>query len=142
YDAPVIPMVAFSPNAETVYVPFQATTPTGGTGTSQVLACPTAGSGTGGCQQRWKSPTLDGVVRYVIPYNQGTRIAAISDTKIWFLNDADGTVANPGGEPASSSGQLTIVGVQPGAGTDFYVLAAGPQSYPTEIIAFDQAENG
>jgi hypothetical protein len=142
YDTPVIPMVAFSPNAETVYVPFQAATASGGSGTSQVLACPTAGSGTTGCQQRWKSPVLDGVVRYVIPYNEGTRIAAISDTKIWFLNDADGTVMNPGGVPATSSGQLSIVGVQPGAGPDFYVLAAGPQSYPTEIIAFDQAENG
>src|SRR5205807_1210164 len=55
YDTPVIPMVAFSPNAETLYVPFQAISPSGGSGTSQVLACPTAGSGTGGCQQRWKS---------------------------------------------------------------------------------------
>jgi hypothetical protein len=138
YDAPIVPNVAFSPNAQTMYIPYQ----TSNGAQSGVMACSTTGSTTGCSPQRWKSPLVDGVIRYVIPYAGGSRIAAISDTSIWFLDNNNGTILNPFGVPTVAGGSLTIAAIQPGNGPDFYILNTAPSSFPSEIIAFDQAENG
>jgi hypothetical protein len=141
YNTPIIPNVAFDPTAATVYVPYSASG-TSGAGKSGVYACPTSGSGNG-CPYRWKSGLVDGMIRYVIPFAKGTRVAAISDTSVWFLNDLDGSILNPGGLPTTSSGSLVISAIQVGKMSDFYMLNASPgSSFASEIVAFDQAENG
>jgi hypothetical protein len=137
FDAPVVPNVAFSPNAQTIYIPYSTSSGT----QSGVMACPTTGTGTG-CTPRWKSPLVDGVILYVVPYANGSRIAAISATSIWFLDNNDGSILNPFGVPTVAGGSLTIAAIQPGNGPDFYILNTAPSSFPSEIIAFDQAENG
>lgn len=134
------PQVAFSPDTRTIYIAFPIL---GSSGQSGVMACGTQGGGAG-CTPRWRSPALDGVIQYLIAFGGGTKVAAISANKVWFLEESTlpsaGSIMNPGGLPTAVSGQLTISGLQPGLGSDFYVLGGTP--FATEIIAFDTPSNG
>jgi hypothetical protein len=131
------PGAGFSPDGRTIYVvsPVQ-----GAPSQSMVFACGTQCGGGNGCAQRWRSSPLSDVVMYVIPFAGGTRIAAISTNKVWFLDNNSGAVLNPSGNPTGVSGQLTVSGAQVGLGTDFYLLAGAP--FATEIISWDNAANG
>lgn len=134
------PQVAFSPDGRTIYVavPVQ-----GNDLQSAVIACGTQGGGAG-CTPRWRSPNLEGLVRYLIPFAGGTKVAAISDNKVWFLDESSttgaGQLLGPGGVPTPLSGQLQVSGAQAGLGSDFYLLGGAP--FATEIIAFDSPANG
>jgi hypothetical protein len=140
FDVMNPPQVAFSPDTRTIYiaVPVQ-----GDTTSSAVIACGTQGGG-GGCTQRWRSPNLPGIVRYILPFGNGTKIAAIGSQQIWFLEESSmptaGSLLNPSGMGTSVSGQLVVSGAQGGLGSDFYLLAGTP--FATEIIAFDTPTNG
>lgn len=134
------PQVAFSPDGRTIYIPVPVQ---GNDLQSAVIACGTQGGGAG-CTPRWRSPNLEGLVRYIIPFAGGTKVAAISDNKVWFLDESStvgaGQLLGPAGLPTALSGQLTVSGAQPGLGSDFYLLGGAP--FATEIIAFDTPSNG
>lgn len=140
------PQVAFSPDGRTIYIAV----PVQGQGNaSAVIACGTQGGG-GGCTPRWRSPNLDAIVRYLIPFAGGTKVAAIATDRIWFLEESStaqrGAVLNPGGLPTTVSGNLFVCGAQAGFGSDFYLFACPDRgmnpTFATEIIAFDNAANG
>jgi hypothetical protein len=107
------------------------------------MACGTQGSGSS-CVPRWRSPTLDGLVRFLIPFAAGTKIAAISENMIWFLEESSmptaGQVLNPSGVPTAAAGTQLISGAQAGLGSDFYLFTGTP--FATEIIGFDTPSNG
>jgi len=142
------PNVGFSPDARTIYISVPVLNQPS---QSSVMACGTQGAQVG-CQMRWKSPVLDGIVRFIIPFASGSKIAAISENKIWFLEESSqptaGSVLNPSGVPTTTAGQLFVNGVQTGLSSDFYLLNAPPPpnqntlSFATEIIAFDTPANG
>ncbi len=142
------PNVGFSPDARTIYISVPIMdSPT----QSSVIACGTQGSGVG-CTPRWRSPPLDGIVRFIIPFASGSKVAALSENKVWFLEESSmptaGSVLNPSGVPSAASGTLLVNGVQTGLSSDFYLLTAPPSpnvntlTFATEIIAFDTPANG
>ncbi|MBL8955824.1 MAG: hypothetical protein JNK82_33935, partial [Myxococcaceae bacterium] len=121
------PQVGMSPDARTVYISVPILDqPT----KSKVIACGTQGMQSG-CQQRWSSPVLDDVILYIIPFAAGSKIAAISQNKVWFLEESNmataGSVLNPSGVPTLTSGQLLVNAIQTGRSSDFYLLNAPPQ---------------
>lgn len=110
-----------------------------------VLACATAFGNCEGTSRRWTSPTFNGVIRLVVPYSASGIVAAVGPYQVYFLAGQSGEVFNQ--KPLRPSGTQVVVGVQPGAGTDFYVLTGpnfgnGVPSFPTEIIATDHPMTG
>jgi len=137
-DVPYVPQSAFNADASVVYVPV----PLPG-GSSQVWACTTAQLG--GCNpsnRRWASLELVGTpVAVVVPFNNGTRLAAVAPNGTWFLDAATGEVQNKDGLPLQPSGGLVTLAVEKGlTGPDFY-LFNGPASAlappATEVVATD-----
>ncbi len=117
-------------------------------GKTIVVSCSTT---TGGCEtdgaaRRWTSVPFDGILRAIVPYSQGNLYAIIGPFSVYFLSSQLGTVQNLSDEPLRPTGSLVVVGVQPGLGTDFYVLT-GPnlgatQSFAQEIIATEAPSSG
>jgi hypothetical protein len=140
FEAAKPPFVAFSPDGRTIYIPVPVQ---GAANQSAVIACGTQGGGSG-CTPRWRTVNFDGLVRYIIPFANGSKVAAIADDRVWFIDESSvastGMVLNPGGLPTAVSGQLSVSGVQTGSKGDFYLLAGTP--FATEIIAFDDPSNG
>ncbi|MEN9798292.1 MAG: hypothetical protein RL653_1988 [Pseudomonadota bacterium] len=125
-DTAYVPQTAFNADASVVYVPVPLPAAEGRpAGTSQVWACPTAQ--TGGCNvnsRKWVSPELPGTpVSAVVPFNGGTRLAAIAPNGTWFLDALTGEVQNQGGRPLEPSGGLVTLGYEKGlTGPDFYLF--------------------
>jgi hypothetical protein len=115
--------------------------------TTTVLSCSTSLGQCEGAARRWSSTQFPGILRAVVPFSQGNILAVIGPYSVWFLSAQLGTVLNLGEQPIQPSGSLVVVGVQPGLGTDFYVLTGpdlgpGNASYAMEIIATDAPERG
>ncbi len=116
--------------------------------TTTVVSCSTT---TGGCEtdataRRWTSTQFPGILRAIVPFSQGNIYAIIGPFSVYFLSSQLGTVQNLGDRPLQPTGSLVVVGVQPGLGTDFYVLT-GPdlganQSFAQEIIATEAPGSG
>jgi hypothetical protein len=142
-DVPMIPPSTFSADGQLVYFAFQNTG--GSRSTSGVVACATnapAGCGpTGGA--KWISPLVDEVIVAAVPFSNGALIAAIGQHNTYFLSSVDGHVVNIYDQPIKPDGDLVTRSVQPGSGTDFYLLN-GPAAYgyPTEIVAIDNPTSG
>lgn len=145
-NVPIIPEGAFNADGSLYYVGLLSQDQFGIMHTT-VMACATA---TGNCAvgsgRRWTSRTFDGVVHVIVPFAGGNSIAAIGPYQVWFLDAQSGTPQNLGEQPLRPSGSLAVLGVQPGLGTDFYVLtgpvAEGIATYPVEVIATDRAQSG
>jgi hypothetical protein len=103
----------------------------------------------------WTTNDLQGALTALVPYNNGTRLAAISTNRIWMLdvkNAQPGSVplVNKDQQPFATSGSLVSRFVQPGLGNSsvFYMFnSAAPTGtnllpYPVELIATDAAEKG
>ena len=112
-----------------------------------VLSCSTAYGLCEGVARRWTSPTFDGRLSAVVPFSQGNIYSVIGPYSVYFLSGQLGTIMNLSEKPVTPTGSLVVVGVQPGAGSDFYVLTGpdlgfGTPSYPMEIIATDSPQAG
>ena len=114
---------------------------------STIISCSTAFGLCEGAARRWTSTPFPGILRKVVPYSQGNIYAAIGPYSVYFLSGQLGVVQNLGEQPLQPSGSLLVVGVQPGLGSDFYVLTGpdfgpGNPSYAMEIIATDASASG
>jgi hypothetical protein len=115
--------------------------------TTTVLSCSTGLGLCEGTARRWSSTQFPGILRAIVPYSQGNILAVIGPYSVWFLSAQLGTVMNLGEVPIVPTGSLLVVGVQPGLGTDFYVLTgpdlgAGNASFAMEIIGIDSPGAG
>ncbi len=144
-STPTIPPATFSADGLLVFFAFQNTG--GAHNTSGVVAC--ASNSAAGCNAgvnggaKWVSPLFDEVIAAAVPFSNGSMIAAIGQKHTYFLSAVDGSVINQYMKPIAPDGDLVTMSVQPGAGTDFYLMN-GPQtlSYPTEIVAVDSPAEG
>ena len=142
-STPVIPPATFSADGALVFFAFQNTG--GSRSTSGVVAC--ASNSVGGCGPtggaKWVSPLVDEVIAAAVPFSNGSLIAAISARKTYFLSSTDGHIVNIYDQPITPDGDLVTMAVQPGTGTDFYLMnGASTGGYPTEIVAIDSPLNG
>ncbi len=143
---PIIPEGLFSPNGELFSLPVLSYDPDGQIRTT-VVSCSTTGGLCEGSARRWTSPTFFGLLRLIVPFSNNNIYAVVGPYQVYFLTAQLGTIMNLGEVPITPTGSLQVVGLQPGAGSDFYVLAgpafgAGAASYPTEIIAVDSPQTG
>jgi hypothetical protein len=138
-DQPPKPPAAFNVDGTTLYTAY----PQPG-GTSVVLACSSNVSGCANGALKWQSVSLPGTVVALVPYSNGSIIAAVTPQYLWFLDATTGFLLNKDGKAISPEGALVTVGVQPGQNRDFYVLngtgAAG--TLPVEVIAIDDPSFG
>jgi hypothetical protein len=115
--------------------------------TTTILSCSTGPSLCEGASRRWSSTQFPGILRAIVPFSQGNVHAVIGPYAVYFLSAQLGTVLNLAEQPLQPGGSQIVVGVQPGLGTDFYVmtgpdLGAGVQSFATEIIGTDAPQSG
>ncbi|MBX5484479.1 MAG: hypothetical protein IRZ16_21875 [Myxococcaceae bacterium] len=138
-DLPPRPPAAFNPDGTILYTAY----PQPG-GTSVVLACASSVDGCSAGARKWTSPSLPGDVVALIPYANGSILAAVTPQFLWFLDTTTGFLINKGGQAISPQGALVTVGVQPGIGRDFYVLngTGAPGTLPVEVIAIDDPAFG
>ncbi|HSP79269.1 MAG TPA: hypothetical protein VLQ93_12110, partial [Myxococcaceae bacterium] len=144
FNAPAPPL-AFDSTGTVLYLATQGTT------SSYVRACAVGGSGEGRCEstnRRWISANLEGSMAALVPYANGSRLAAIGTHHLWFLDAASGAVKNKDNQPLSPEGALVARFAQPGPGNAFYLLTSAaptlsqPYPLPVEILATDAAEKG
>jgi hypothetical protein len=144
------PPVAFDPTGTVLYLATQEAT------SAYVRACAVGKAGlcvpsTG--NRLWISPNLPGYMAALVPYNNGTRLAAIGSNRFWFLEARDGQSTegqpvNKDNLPLTANGALVARFAQPGPGSTFYMFTSGvattekPDPYPVEIVATDAAEKG
>lgn len=154
YDIDVLtgivrPPVAFDPTGTVLYLATQGPT------SANVRACairdglcrPSSGN------RLWVSNELPGYMAALVPYNNGSRLAAIGSNRFWFLEARDGQsnegqVVNKDQLPLTANGSLVARFAQQGAGSTFYMFNSAaatddkPDPYPVEIVATDAAEKG
>jgi hypothetical protein len=143
------PPVAFDPTGKVLYMATQ------GAASANVRACDFEGGlcrpSTG--KRLWISAELPGYMAALVPYNNGTRLAAIGSNRFWFLEARDGQsnegqAVNKDQLPLTANGTLVARFAQPGKGSAFYMFTSAaatddkPDPYPVEIIATDEAEKG
>ncbi|MFY0521821.1 hypothetical protein ACN28I_00910 [Archangium gephyra] len=143
------PPVAFDPTGTVVYVATQGPT------SANVRAC--AIGSTKLCvasgSRLWISEPLPGYMAALVPYNNGTRLAAIGSNRFWFLEARDGQsnegqAVNKDQLPLTPNGALVARFAQQGPGSAFYMFTSAvgttekPYPYPVEIVATDAAEKG
>jgi hypothetical protein len=103
----------------------------------------------------WTTNDLAGRMAALLPYNNGSRLAAITTNRFWFLDvkNVQGTTApliNKDQQPLASSGSLVSNTVLAGPGTSsaFYMFNSAaptdsnPHPYPVELIVTDGVEKG
>lgn len=146
-NQPFTPYAAFNRDGSLIALPLLSVD-TSGTVRTTILACATSpmASQCTGSDRRWTARTFDGVVNLVLPFSAGNYFAAVGPYQAWFLDPQNGTVVNLGEQPLRPTGSLQVLGVQAGAGSEFYLLN-GPASetggtYPIEIVATDKPESG
>ena len=141
-SAPKIPPSTFSADGTIVYFAYQNTA--GTRNTSGIVACASNASGCGpGNGAKWASPLVDDVIAAAVPFSSGAMIAAVGAKSTYFLSSADGHIVNVYGLPIQPDGNLVTMSVQPGTGTDFYIMnGASTGGFPTEIVAIDSPLNG
>ncbi|MEW6430085.1 MAG: hypothetical protein AB1730_01145 [Myxococcota bacterium] len=146
-NQPITPYAALNRDGRIIVLPLLSVD-VSGTVRTTILACSTSpmGSQCTGTDRRWTGRTFDGVVNLIVPFSAGNYYAAVGPYQAWFLDAQTGAVKNLGEQPLRPSGSLQVLGVQPGLGTEFYLLN-GPASetggtYPMEIVATDKPEDG
>ena len=102
----------------------------------------------------WVSDALQGNIVALLPYSNGTRLAAITSNRYWFLDaqsssSTAGKVVNKGQMPLTPNGALMARFIQPGLNDgSFYIFNSGqgtsstPYPAPVELMATDSAEKG
>lgn len=115
--------------------------------TTTILSCSTGLGLCEGAARRWSSTQFPGILRAVVPFSQGNIHAVIGPYAVYFLSAQLGSVMNLGERPLQPAGTQIVVGVQPGLGTDFYVMTGpdfgpGQPSFATEIIGTDAPQSG
>ncbi|WP_146210218.1 hypothetical protein [Vitiosangium sp. GDMCC 1.1324] len=151
--------VAFDPSGTVLYVTTQ------GDKAANVKACDIGASSTaslctaGSTSRLWISADLTGSMAALIPYNNGTRLAALTTNRFWFLDTKNGPTVGRGPvnkeqQPITPNGTLLTRFAQPGPpppsaySGSFYLFnssastTANPFPFPVEIVATDLAENG
>ena len=115
----------------------------------ELISCSTSGGLCDGASasRRWTSVPFPGIMRAIVPYSQNNVYAVIGPFAVYFLSGQLGTVLNLGEQPLTPSGSLVVVGVQPGSGTDFYILTGpdfgpGVPSFASEIVATEAPSAG
>ncbi len=114
---------------------------------SVIVSCSTGPGLCAGNAQHWITNPFDGILRAVVPFSNGNLYAAIGPYAVYFLSGQLGTVQNLDEQPLRPAGSQIVVGVQPGAGTDFYILTgpdfgAGAGSFASEIIGTEAPAAG
>jgi len=140
-----VPPVAFNASGTQLFITVQT-----GTG-ANVKACAING-GTQGCDGanlKWRTAApLQGAMVALVPYANGSRVAAVAAYHTWFLDAATGQVVNKGGLSISPTGALVPRQVLVGAASVFYLFNSAlpqpqvPVPAPVEIVATDLAERG
>jgi hypothetical protein len=135
---PAVPPGILSPDGQIIYFPVE-TTP----GSSYIIACSaTPASGDCPANQKWKTENMSSRIVTLIPFAQGSRLAAIGPQKTFFLEAATGKILNKD-NPVSATGNLVTRFLQVGNARDLYLLTGSPSGgYPVEVIAVDSAETG
>lgn len=146
------PRVAFDDSGTVLYLGIQGNT------AANVKACAIGKASL--CQpetdtQLWISEDLPGYMAALVPYNNGTRLAALTTNRFWFLDLKSGLTTgrapvNKDHLPLSPAGSLVTRFAQPGLGNSstFYMFnsalptSSNPLPYPVELIATDAAEKG
>lgn len=141
-NSPEIPNGAFNASGTVFYFPFQTGGPGSTRAQSRVIACATNSANCAGGTQRWLSPVLDGVVLFALPFSAGTQIAAVMADQTYFLNESNGQVSSAFGAPVKAVTNALTHSIQPGLGTDFYILNGPAGGYPTEVVAVDSPVQG
>ncbi|QRK05430.1 hypothetical protein JQX13_35395 [Archangium violaceum] len=158
YDIETIPIdqpppVAFNPAGTVLYLATQGET------AANVRACKigTASQCKPGSETRlWITEDLPGYVTALVPYDNGSRLAALTTNRFWFLDVKDGSstagkLVNKDRQPLTPNGALVTRFAQPGAGaysSTFYMFnsaaptTSNPLPYPVELLATDAAEKG
>jgi hypothetical protein len=142
-DVPHTHRMDLSPADTVVYLPFvTATDPnTFAVTASEIRAYDTTGSGT----PLWHSTPFPVEIQRALPFANGTKIAAVADKQVWFLN-ADGTAINPG-KPISAHGSYVVLKAEMGPRQELYLLTgpvpANPNVLPaSEVITLRTPEEG
>lgn len=112
-----------------------------------ILSCSTGLGLCEGAARRWSSTQFPGILRAVVPFSQGNVHAIIGPYSVYFVSAQLGNVLNLAEQPLKPGGSQVVVGVQPGLGTDFYVMTGpdfgpGQPSFATEIIGTDSPQSG
>jgi hypothetical protein len=143
------PVTAFNADGSLLFI-ATVSSGIGGAPQSAIAACSTSG---GTCQSggqsnaRWIAGPFPGEITALVPFSAGNLLAAVGPHLAVVLSTQTGAVKNLGGTPIAPSGSLIFGGVQPGRGTDLYlmsqpVLANDAPAFFTEVIALDSAESG
>lgn len=146
------PPVAFDSTGSVLYLATQ------GTSAANVRACAlgkTSLCRPGTDSWLWTTNDLTGTLTTLVPYNNGSRLAAITTNRFWFLDvkNVQGTtvpLVNKDQQPLASSGTLVSHTVLAGPGTSgaFYMFNSTaptdthPLPYPVELIVTDSVEKG
>ncbi len=146
-DSAVTPMGAFNLDGTIFYVPLRSFDVTTQTAKSTVLACATNVNGCQNAARRWASETFDGLLTTVAPFGAAGYIVAAGPSQTTFVSATTGATAAHNGQPIRPTGSQLVLGIQPGLGSDLFLLngpapSATSISYPTEIVAVDKPEDG
>ncbi|MBZ4417752.1 hypothetical protein [Myxococcus sp. RHSTA-1-4] len=142
---PPAPSAAFSADGRVLYLGFLQASNQG-----QVLACAADAPGCEGANLRWTTNVLPAPVKALVPYANGSRIAAVGAQRVWLLDASTGAVRTRDGASLDANGALNVLYVQPGRppSSDVYFLAGpartvgGGATLPVEIFGVDQGSNG
>lgn len=149
-DEPLNIHVAFNNDASLIYFPV----PLPGLASSQVWACSSTGVGCSGNNRLWTTVDLPGVATVIVPFHNGSKLAAVGADFTWFIDAATGGIINSadgatgfakGIEP---SGQLITYGVEVNSkGTDVYLLNgphpnSGRPRQAIEIVGIESPQQG
>jgi hypothetical protein len=143
----IVPGAAQREDGLLVYVALLSVNNQTGAISTSVVACASTETECVGPNRRWTSPAFPGQITTLVSYSAGNFIAAAGPFGTYFLNASDGAVRNLAAQPSKPGGTLFTMGVQPGKGTDFFLLNGpvppqGQIRFPTEIVAVDAPDRG
>jgi len=145
-SSPAVPAGAFSGDGSLLYLGFYPVA----TDRSQVVACAADANDCAGDNSRWSSVPLEGPLKQLVPYANGSRIAAIGTQRVWLLSSADGTIRTKDSASVDANGALHVLHAIPARppSTDIFFLSGparpegGAATVPLEIFGVDQTSSG
>ncbi|MFP2931624.1 hypothetical protein ACLESO_41855, partial [Pyxidicoccus sp. 3LG] len=102
---PPVPAGAFSDDGSLLFLGFYPVA----NDRSQVVACAANANNCEGANSRWSSPQLVGPIKQLVPYANGSRIAAVGTQRVWLLATSDGTVRSKDGASIDANGALNVL---------------------------------
>lgn len=164
-NTPFTPTGAFTPDGF-LALPLVGTDITTGNVKTAVVLCSTLGPNCENATRKWTSDFFNGIVSTVVPFGAGGYLFAAGPYQTWFLSTQTGKARNLNAYPTVGplsqdaairpTGSLITLAVQPGIGSDVYVLN-GPNldsdiytvdgtgartAFATEIVGLTSAEDG